>query len=50
MLTFQQGAHRINGSEKVAADGTVEVTVEIELEPLTNMVLYYQKKLSLTIK
>jgi hypothetical protein len=50
MLTFQQGARRINGSEKVLGDGTVEVTVEIELEPLTNMVLYYQKKLSLTIK
>jgi hypothetical protein len=50
MLTFQQGARRVNGSEKVLGDGTVEVTVEIELEPLTNMVLYYQKKLSLTIK
>jgi len=50
MLTFQQGTHRVNGSEKIAPDGTVEVTVEIELEPLTNMVLYYQKKLSLTIK
>jgi hypothetical protein len=50
MLTFQQSAHRVNGSEKVLGDGTVEVTVEIELEPLTNMVLYYQKKLSLTIK
>jgi len=50
MLTFQQSAHRVNGSEKVLGDGTVEVTVEIELDPLTNMVLYYQKKLSLTIK
>ena len=50
MLTFQQGAHRVNGSEKIAADGTVEVTVEVDLQPLVNMVLYYEKKLSLTIK
>jgi hypothetical protein len=50
MLTFQQGAHRVNGSEKVAPDGTVEVTVEVDLQPLINMVLYYEKKLSLTIK
>ncbi len=50
MLTFQQGARRINGSEKIAPDGTVEVTVEVDLQPLVNMVLYYQKKLSLTIK
>ncbi len=50
MMTFQQGAYRINGSEKVLGDGTVEVTVEIDLEPLTNMVLYYQQNLSLKIK
>lgn len=50
MLTFQQGARRINGSETVLADGTVEVTVEIDLEPLTNMVLYYQEKMSLKLR
>lgn len=50
MLTFQQGARRINGSEKVLGDGTVEVTVEIDLGPLTNMVLFYQEKLSLRLK
>jgi len=50
MLTFQQGARRLKGSEKYLDDGTVEVTVEIDLEPLTNMVLYYQEKLSLKIR
>ena len=50
MLTFQQGAHRVTGSEKVMEDGTVEVTVEIDLKPLTNMILYYEKKLSLTVR
>ena len=50
MLTFQQGAHRVEGSERIMEDGTVEVTVEIDLTPLTNMVFYYQKKLSLTIR
>lgn len=50
MLTFQQGAHVVDGSQKVMDDGTVEATVEIELRPLWNMVISYQKKFSLTIK
>ena len=50
MLTFQQGAHRVPGSERVMPDGTVEVTVQIDLTPLTNMILYYEKKLSLTVR
>ena len=50
MLTFQQGARRVRGSERVAPDGTVQVTVELELDPLTNMVFYYEKKLSLKIR
>jgi hypothetical protein len=50
MLTYQQGARRINGSERMLGDGTVQVTVEIDLEPLWNMVLYYQEKLTLKIK
>jgi len=50
MLTFQQGARRVNGSERVLDDGTVEVTVEVDLGALTNMVLYYEKKLSLRVR
>lgn len=49
MMDFQVGAHEKEGSFKVNADGTVEVTVEIELRPLWNFVTYYQKKMSLTI-
>ena len=49
MLTFQQGAHVVEGSEKVMEDGTVQVTVEIDLRPLWDMVLYYQKTLSITV-
>ncbi len=44
MLTYQQGARRVPGSEKVMEDGTVEVTVEIDTEPLWDMVLYYQDR------
>jgi len=44
MMTFQQGARRVPGSEKDLPDGTVEVSVEIELTPLKNMILFYQQK------
>ena len=50
MLTFQQGAHVVEGSQKILPDGTAQVTVEIDLKPLWRMILYYQKKLSITIK
>jgi len=50
MMTFQQGAHRVDGSERYLQDGTVEVNVQIDLMPLTNMIFYYQKKLSLRIR
>lgn len=50
MLTFQQGARRVPGSERELGDGTVELTVEIDLQPLMNMVLYYQEKMSLTLR
>jgi len=50
MLTFQQGARRVKDSERILPDGTAEVIVEIDLQPLWNMVLYYQKKLSIKIK
>jgi hypothetical protein len=50
MLTFQQGGHRVPGSEVIKPDGTAEVVVEIQLQPLWNMILYYEEKYSLQIK
>jgi hypothetical protein len=50
MLTFQQGAGVVDNSFKVAADGTAEVIVELELTPLWNSILYYQRTLNLTIR
>lgn len=50
MLTFQQGARVVDGSQKVMDDGTVQVTVEIELKPLWNSISYYERKLTIKIK
>ncbi|MDP6546042.1 MAG: LPP20 family lipoprotein [Phycisphaerae bacterium] len=50
MLTFQQGAGVVDNSFKIAADGTAEIIVEIELLPLWNSILYYQRTLNLTIR
>ncbi len=50
MLTFQEGAHRVPGSEVRMPDGTVEVTVEIELQPLWNMILHYQEKMAVVVE
>jgi len=50
MLAFQQGAYVVEKSQKVLEDGTAQVTVEIDLKPLWNMVLYYQRNLSITIR
>jgi len=50
MLTFQQGAGVVDNTFKVAPDGTAEVVVEIELQPLWNSILYYQRTLNLTIR
>jgi hypothetical protein len=50
MLTFQQGGSVVKGSQKLLPDGTAEATVEIDLKPLWNVILYYQKKLSITIR
>ena len=50
MLAFQQGAYVVEKSLKFLDDGTAQVTVEIDLKPLWNMVLYYQRKLSITIR
>ena len=50
MLTFQQGAHVVEGSEKILEDGTSQATVEIELRPLWNMIIHYQRKLKIIIR
>lgn len=47
MMTFQQGAHVVPGSETLLEDGTAQVTVEIDLAPLRNMILYYQERMPL---
>lgn len=45
MLAFQQGVRVLNQTKKLLEDGTVEIAVEIDLKPLWNRILYYQKKL-----
>jgi hypothetical protein len=50
MLTFQQGARVIEDSKKVSEDGTVSVTVEIDPQPLWEIVSHYQAKLSIKLK
>ncbi len=50
MMTFQQGAHVVDGSQKLLDDGTAEVTVEIDLKPLWSMVIHYRAKGVVTIK
>ncbi len=50
MLAFQQGAHELEKFRKVMEDGTVQTTVEINLRPLWNMIIFYQKKLQITIQ
>ncbi|MCK5113518.1 MAG: hypothetical protein KAR11_02000 [Phycisphaerae bacterium] len=44
MTAFQLGAKVVKNSQKLNADGTAEVTVEIELKPLWNIILYGQKR------
>jgi len=43
VMTFQQGAYVVDGSQKVNPDGSVEVTVEIDPQPLWNIVMHYSK-------
>ena len=50
MLTFQQGVSVVEGSQKLADDGTASATVEINLKPLWDMIIYYERKLSITVK
>ncbi len=50
MLAFQQGGHVVEGSQKLAADGTAQAIVEIDPRPLWNMILYYQRTLKIRIR
>ncbi|MFW5839567.1 MAG: hypothetical protein ACOCZE_03215, partial [Planctomycetota bacterium] len=50
MHTFQQGVGVVEGSQKVLDDGTVEVTVGVDLRPLWNMILHYQKQLNIKLR
>ena len=47
MMTFQAGAYLAKGSTK-PVDGIVSVTVEIEMKPLWNSIIFYKKKLGLS--
>ena len=49
MLTFQQGVRVLDNTKNILEDGTAEITVEIDLKPLWNMILYYKRTLSVTI-
>ena len=50
MMAFQAGAHVVDGSQKLMEDGTAQVTVELDLRPLWDQIIVYQKKFNLTIK
>lgn len=50
MLTFQQGGYVIDGSQKTLDDGTVEVTVAIDPEPLWNIIIHYQKTTNMSVQ
>ncbi|MCD6365775.1 MAG: hypothetical protein J7M14_07855, partial [Planctomycetes bacterium] len=49
MMTFQAGAYEVEGSRKIE-NNVATVAVEIELKPLWNSIIFYKKKLGLTIK
>jgi hypothetical protein len=50
MLAFQQGGRVVEGSTKYMEDGTVQVTVELDPQPLADMVISYTKKFSIKLK
>ena len=50
MMAFQQGARVLDRTKKLMEDGTAEITVEIDLKPLWNLIIHYQKTLKITIK
>jgi hypothetical protein len=49
-MAFQAGAHVVEGSQKLLPDGTAQVTVELDLKPLWDKIIVYQRKYSITIK
>lgn len=49
MLAFQQGAHVVDGSQKLNDDGTATVTVEIELRPLWDRVVEWRKSTKIKV-
>jgi hypothetical protein len=50
MRTFQQGVYVVEDSRKVHDDGTVSVDVAVELRPLWQMILHYQKRLNINFR
>ncbi|HOD81533.1 MAG: hypothetical protein BWX88_00656 [Planctomycetes bacterium ADurb.Bin126] len=50
MITFQTGAHVVDGSQKVMEDGSVEVTVEIDPAPLWDYIGTFIQQKSITIR
>ncbi len=50
MMTFQQGARVLDSSRKVSPDGTAEVTVEIDMKPLWQSIMYYRRELKIRLK
>ena len=43
MMTYQLGASVVESSKKILDDGTAKVTVEIDLKPLWNVIVFYMK-------
>jgi hypothetical protein len=50
LLVFQQGAYPLGDSRTLLDDGTARVEVIIELKPLWNVILHYQKTLKIKIE
>jgi len=40
----------LDHTRKINPDGTAEATVEIDMKPLWNSILFYQRKLSIKIR
>jgi hypothetical protein len=49
MMAFQAGGYVVEGSQTVDGD-VATVTVEIDMKPLWNSVIFYKKKLGLTLQ
>ena len=48
MTTLQKRATVVTGSEKMMEDGPARVTVEIDLRPLWDMIIFHQRRLKIT--